>query len=481
MTGLDLDRCFVAENTRLTEPIRILDLSGNDSSPLQVARDFFTHGEVEAYLSSAQGQGWKSRFIEEVAETKSKFKYSSICQRNSWQPLQATRSMLESVAATHQLGDSFWELVSCFYKRNLDVETAFTVPLARTLVPESVDVAYSVRYPEYKPSDDDWALRQSAVYHRLDLHSRQSLFILFSPGTSCRANIFPHIENCLRLKPDDDFGPHQVIFSAYIPNWRRYIAIQERRFLPDAKKILSIFIEQPLNVGSEDLSDIASLQNRFLMISTMVSAAQRLLSDLSTLLREDPLGRNVDAEQLDNHARRCVAYSHAAAHLHKQAQATSHLLTATLSLHDQFIARDQNGNMLKLNKSAVFVTTLTLVYAPASFVASFFGMNFFAMDQVNNRIVATPMIWIYIVSIFFFTAATFAFYYWLVQNDGVLLGRLAPNARYAPDWTLPARRSTKTTEAQELELQHCIVGVNAATRIYLSSPSSDTIWEKSSL
>ncbi|RCI08709.1 hypothetical protein L249_4814 [Ophiocordyceps polyrhachis-furcata BCC 54312] len=435
---MNLDRCFVTDASRpLTEPIRIQDV-GNDGS--LVAKDLFTLDHVEGYLSEAQG--WKSRFI-------------SICQRNSWQPLQATKPMLESVAHAHQLGYPLWELASCFYSRNSDVEEAFSVPLESIVGPDFVDTAYSLRYPEYKPSTDEWVLRQSAVYHRLYLSSRKSLFILFSPRPNSRAStsISSHIQEHLRRQPNnDDFGLHQVFFSAYIPNWRAYIAFQERRFLPAAKKIFTIFIEEPLRVSYDDLSEMASLQNRFLTISTVVSAAQQLLSDLSSLLREHPLGRNVEAEQLDNHARRCVAYARVAAHLRQQAQTTAQLLTATFSLHDQIIAKEQNGNMLKLNKSAVFVTTLTLVYAPASFVASFFGMNFFAMDQVNNRIVATPMIWIYIISIFCFTAATVAFYYWLVQHDDVLFARLAPKIRHVPDWRSLARRFTKTKEMEELQL-----------------------------
>ncbi|RDA93447.1 hypothetical protein CP533_2654 [Ophiocordyceps camponoti-saundersi (nom. inval.)] len=436
MTGLDLDRCFVPDTKPLTEPIRILDV-GDDGA--FSTRDLLTIEDVNGCFSEAQG--WKSRFI-------------SICQRNSWQPLQATRSMLESVADSYQLRDSFWELVSCFYARNSDLEEAFTVPLARFVGSGCVDIAYSLRYPEYKATDNEWALRQSALYHRLDLSSRQSLFILFSPRPEARAHMHTVVEKHLRLIPNDDFGLHQVFFSTYIPNWRRYIAAQERRFLPVSKTTFATFIDEPLRVSYDSLSEIASLQIRFLTTATTLSAAQQLLSDLSSLLREEPLDSKAEAEQLDNHARRCVAYARAAAHLGRQAQTTAQLLTATLSLHDQVIAKEQNGNMLKLNKSAVFVTTLTLVYAPASFVASFFGMNFFAMDQTNNRIVATSMIWIYIVSILAFTAATVAFYYWLIQHDDVLFWRLAPKVRYAPDWKSLARRLTaKTSPPQGMELQ----------------------------
>ncbi|PFH62085.1 hypothetical protein XA68_15176 [Ophiocordyceps unilateralis] len=435
MEDVELNHCFVTE--KLQEPIRLLDRGPGEA--LRVRR-FFTEGDVDDYLGDEDGAGYSSRFI-------------SVCQRNSWQPLQATRSMLKTVADTHGLGTAFWDLVSCFYRRNLDVEEAFCVPLTRDVEGGCVEIAYSLRYPEYKSTEGAWTVRQSAVYHRLDVASRKSLFVLFSPRPNARAHDL--IEDRLRAvssRPEDSIALHNVFFSAYLPAWRRYIASQERCFIPMANTTFATFIDEPLRLGYDNLSAMASLETRFLAMSTMLSAAQQVLSDASALLREEPLSRPREADMLDNHGRRCVAYARAATHLRQRAQTTIQLLTATLSLRDQIIAKEQNGSMLQLNKSAVFVTTLTLVYAPASFVASFFGMNFFAMDQANGRIVATPMIWIYLVSIVALTAATVAFYYWLVQHDDVLFWRLAPKVG-TPGWKSLARRLTKVHSAQDMELE----------------------------
>jgi hypothetical protein len=65
-------------------------------------------------------------------------------------------------------------------------------------------------------------------------------------------------------------------------------------------------------------------------------------------------------------------------------------------------------------------------------------MNFFNMDIETNSIVGTPMIWIYVVSAMVFTGVTFAFYYWLLQEqDSAIFRRLAPKARIAADWKAP--------------------------------------------
>ncbi|KAI8227386.1 hypothetical protein K4K54_003026 [Colletotrichum sp. SAR 10_86] len=48
--------------------------------------------------------------------------------------------------------------------------------------------------------------------------------------------------------------------------------------------------------------------------------------------------------------------------------------------------------------------------------ATFFGMNFFDLDDENNRIVSTSMIWIYIVASVILTAATFIIYHMLLEG-----------------------------------------------------------------
>lgn len=77
----------------------------------------------------------------------------------------------------------------------------------------------------------------------------------------------------------------------------------------------------------------------------------------------------------DNLRRRCAAGRRVAGYLEERIKSSSTLLAQTLSLKDQEIAKEQNGNMLQLNKSAVFITMLSLVYAPASFVAVSFGIS----------------------------------------------------------------------------------------------------------
>jgi hypothetical protein len=66
------------------------------------------------------------------------------------------------------------------------------------------------------------------------------------------------------------------------------------------------------------------------------------------------------------HIRECAGYTRVAECLHQRAQKITQLLANTLSFREQLNAKVQNNTMLKLNN---LITTLTVLYLPASFVA----------------------------------------------------------------------------------------------------------------
>jgi hypothetical protein len=82
-------------------------------------------------------------------------------------------------------------------------------------------------------------------------------------------------------------------------------------------------------------------------------------------------------------------------------------------------------------------------------------MNFFDMNQEAGRIVASPMIWIYVVSSVTITVMTMVLYYWLVRRGGTVYRKLAPSVPVTQDFNF--RRLTRLltsngkNEATELE------------------------------
>ncbi|UNI16540.1 hypothetical protein JDV02_002967 [Purpureocillium takamizusanense] len=437
-----VDRCFVDE---VLEHVQVRDLVVGDNPPHIRSESFRDEQGLEAYLEDDMNKDYSCRFI-------------SVCQRNSWRPLQITRAMMSAVVNAHDLSPSLWQLASCFYTRNLDLEDAFCVPLTLCITGPWIEMSYTIRYPEFKEADKEWAIRQSGVCHRINTETRQSVFLLLNPKPNAKAHMVVNQHLSSRrdgMATDGLLSLHQVLLSAHLPAWRQYVATFEAQFLPMANSTFATYIDEPLRLGYDHLISMVNLENRFNKTISLLASTTELITDLRALLDNHalmPASRDDSHTDVvfDNHLRQCAAFTRTAAYLERRVQTAAQLLSDTLSFRDQVIAKEQSGNMLQLNKSAVFITTLTLIYAPASFAATFFGMNFFAMDQPSSRIICTSMIWIYLVATLVITGLTVIFYYWLIQHDGVLFWRLAPKVKVNADWRALARRLTKLDQNVEL-------------------------------
>ncbi|KAJ5370258.1 Mg2+ transporter protein CorA-like/Zinc transport protein ZntB [Penicillium cataractarum] len=368
--------------------------------------------------------------------------------------------MLDAIVAEHKIDSSFWELPSCFYQRSDDIEEVFCVPYTLVRTASTIEhtdaseseISYTLRYPEYKESEDRWTIRQTGIYHQFDTTTSKSLFVLFNPTP--RSSAQKEAERLLSDSPSivtrEPFWLHRLLFSIYTPAWRGYIGSLERRFLPIANTAFATFIEEPLRLSYDHLSTLSNLEIRFLQVPAMITSTTDVIDELCTIF--EAISRpSIESQDLQNHRRKCLVNSRTATHLKDRVQTIAHLLADTLLLRDQVVAREQNKNIFQLNKSAVFITTLTLLYLPASFLGTFFGMNFFAMDQAENRIVGTPMVWIYVVASAVLTAFTFLFYYWLLHRDGSVFRKLVPKV---PEWNIQALRRQWTNRMKgDVELQ----------------------------
>ncbi|TQV95757.1 corA-like mg2+ transporter protein domain-containing protein [Cordyceps javanica] len=444
-----MDECCVAS---VKEPVQVLSLA-TPSSSQQASSDcqFFSDGaSLDEYLCSSAGQSYSCRLI-------------SICQRNSWRPLQLTSSMLSLIIDKHGFSANLRDLTSCYYTKNNDLEDSFCVPFTLSSDGPWLEILYTIRYPEFKESEEEWSIRQTGICHRINTETRQSIVLLLSPKPKSKSHekVYEYLTTPSNHYTGNTwFALHNVLLEAHLPAWRSFNKACEAEFLPISNTTFATYIDEPLRIGYDQLSALSSLEARFLKTTSLVASTAELLDELVGFLHafpdivNDNRRQNALGHSLKNHRRHCTSYLRSANCLKERVEAASQLLANTLSFRDQVIANEQNGNMLQLNKSAVFITTLTLIYAPASFVATFFGMNFFAMDQPNSQIVCTAMIWIYIVTTFVFTIVTVIFYYWLLRHDGVLFGRLAPKVPANADWKGFVRRLTKLDNSVEMQAYH---------------------------
>ncbi|KAF0641053.1 hypothetical protein FPSE5266_06818 [Fusarium pseudograminearum] len=341
----ELPPCFVNE---VTEPVRVIStgpIRPKDESCASEVHQFSTLDEIKSHFSRNHDYPWH---------------FVSICQQNSWEPLQITRPMFSFLTETFKLNSSVWDVSSCFYGKDIDVESTFCIP-------------FTVSQNGSVTGQGTWVIRQTGIYQKFNTKSCENVIILFNPAPACALQ--QKAEIVLSKVPQDIhrdfFWIHKELFNTYFSAWRLYNVHLEKILLPIASNAVSSFVEELSETEYHHLPKLAYLESRL-------------------------------------------------------SQKITQLLANTLNFREQSLAKAQNTTMLRLNKSAVFITTLTLLYLPPSFVATFFGMNFFDLDESADRIVATPMIWIYVLCSAALTVGTFVMYHILL--DRTVFGQLTAKA-----------------------------------------------------
>lgn len=129
-------QCYVDE---VTEPVILIDVlrsnldSGTADSEL-THRRFSNAKEIQEYFSNPESDNFRDRymyaqFISGIFAALILMTLRSICQGHSWDPLEITASMLESLAEACELGSSLYDLTTSFYRRVRDIEETFCIPL----------------------------------------------------------------------------------------------------------------------------------------------------------------------------------------------------------------------------------------------------------------------------------------------------------------------------------------------------------------
>jgi Mg2+ and Co2+ transporter CorA len=99
--------------------------------------------------------------------------------------------------------------------------------------------------------------------------------------------------------------------------------------------------------------------------------------------------------------------------LQSRSQGVISLLSATIDIHNQEQSGELNSHLFDLTQDTVddsasvrVITFLSLLYLPASFVGTLFGMNLFVFDPDTRRIIIAQDFWIYVLCFVPLTLAT---------------------------------------------------------------------------
>jgi hypothetical protein len=158
--------CFVDE---VTESVRVISTGLGRSDKEGCAAEvhqFSTLDQIKSHFSRNEDHDYPWNFV-------------SICQRNSWEPLEITKPMFSFLAETFNLNSSVWDLSSCFYAKDIDIESTFCIPFTLSKTGSVTELSYTFRYPEFKPTQGIWVIRQTGIYQKFDTKScQQRSFII---------------------------------------------------------------------------------------------------------------------------------------------------------------------------------------------------------------------------------------------------------------------------------------------------------------
>ncbi|KAF2027484.1 hypothetical protein EK21DRAFT_102554 [Setomelanomma holmii] len=353
-------RCCEADTASI-EPVRIVDipvtrLQSNENIPLR-RQECVNLKILDEYLGDPNDIDYTSRLI-------------SICQNDSWSRLQITKSMLRKLVEHHGIDADFLEVPLSFFYRTTDEEQSFSVPWTVKDDGHSIQSFYTFRYAEFKGLvNEPWVIRQAGVYHKYDVQDNTSLYVLLNavPNSAAYRRVLECFSSHQAQMKSSPLWLHCVIHASYFMNWRDYIDEYEKRLLP-----------------------IVSAKERTCVTKTV---HQKISSRLANVKRS------------------CRTFMRTGIFLQQRSNCTAVLLADTLAFRNQGVAQEQNGSMVILTRSAVFITVITLIYLPWTLVTGIFGMEFFEMDQVTKSLMTSPQIWIYFVTAVGATVLTMALYY----------------------------------------------------------------------
>ncbi|KAL4905088.1 hypothetical protein BDW74DRAFT_167840 [Aspergillus multicolor] len=354
----------------------------------------------------------------------------SINQRNSWRPLNVTRDVFEEVVDIIDASSDLLELPLSFFQKSVAVEEGFTSAPILKVGTESIEIIYIIKYAFEKPLDekgkDPWVLRQTGVYHKYEFATKNSTWLFFNPTTECRFQdrlkrylLSPAERAALRRNP---LLIHSILFGTFFAAWRDYLKHLEGRMLPIANTTVAAEIDKPLRVNHESLTAVRSTENRCLALQPIFQSLGKtfeVLHQANAALADRGATEEYDLQMmkqlLNNYSSTVNSYGQAAWSLQSRTSRIAAHITDTLSFKDAYISKRQTEFMLRDSTTVRVITVVTLVYLPATFMATLLGMNsFFEMDESRN-IVVSPQFWIYIVCSVPLTAATLC-YWWYFQK-----------------------------------------------------------------
>ncbi|KAF2738921.1 hypothetical protein EJ04DRAFT_560183 [Polyplosphaeria fusca] len=351
--------------------------------------------------------------LERMQKTsKEKFSLLSLHQEFSLDPLQCSESALNSIVSEWNVTAIFFDVLLRFGNQHLIFEDSSGFKETYQLPNGSFEFAYQLMYIEpngRKSPKDPWSFRQTVVYHGYDsLHDRNRIIVLHPKENSAAQEKLESVATSRErdILATHPLNVHLLIISSYMIHWPNHSESLAKELQEIRDQLLVIDIKD----SQFDPSDLQKLRN---LEDKIVTRTCRCLASTKKIIASlIDLNQNLPADTADFAAvhrqlllfnDRLDSFLDSAQTLGERVRATLGLLTNILELQNQNNSDKMQKHMLHLtgknvddNATVRFITVCTMIYLPASFMATLLGMNLFEFRNESGGLRVSPTFWIYV-------------------------------------------------------------------------------------
>lgn len=425
--------------------VRFEIFESKPSAKLPTHRTIENQGSAEQAISAPKSEEFDCRIL-------------SFAQKDSLRPFLITAPLLWELLDTYKISVHFLDILFAVHTETHIAEEVYGNVFLQTLVQPSLtfELSYQVKYVEAnnRPSAFPWSTRRTEVFSRIWNTSEgvKSFWLIFNPKEDSELNRKISRKahesdqwNAIRKNP---VRQHIDILSTYIDNWRPFLGHLGTQY-SELKRLLwttefedEATFNKVLNFKS--MRSLRGLEERVQMAQVTLSQTEKLIKVLAELNQSMLQSNMYDQKEftITETALKAVrvmleGHQTSAQALELRIQGILRLVTDTLNLKNQSAAAksqktaaDNQAVATEISKGvyaltldsvddsaiARIVTLATLIYLPASFVASLFGMNFFDFNNNTQRMSISKDAWIYLLVTIPLTAVTGLIWWHAARN-----------------------------------------------------------------
>ncbi|KAH8592032.1 hypothetical protein B0O99DRAFT_597651 [Bisporella sp. PMI_857] len=340
--------------------------------------------------------------------------FFQVTQEHSWSQLLITEELFRKLLTILNVHPGFLDVVHVF-------EVAY-------------NVKYVARHRRNSPLKDPFSIRETGVYHKLQTGLAKCTWIFLNPSETLSERLAKASTEPEASEPLGQFRWHALILLCLSESWRDYVNHLEENLSNLMDRGFSSNRQQSNRDGiiTVDFSDIRSLQimtDKLKRLIHLLNLNKNLCEHLSaffgrvkSLSPPQLAGSFCQYEiMIENYSFQNETHISRLESIVSRAQGVGSLIEHILDLRAAEQGAEENSLVRQLTLQSTedtgamrTIALISAIFLPATFLATFFGSNFFGFEDTKDGHILTVAsnIWIYVVAALAFSAITVAIWCW---------------------------------------------------------------------